>query len=88
MCLKCRNDDLFPCMHNVYKSKYSILKIVDDKMYCYRHAAMRCPLNRGQMLALILYTGCDCNYDLCKSQRNGDYHKWRIFDNCLCFVDK
>ena len=24
--------------------------------------------------------GCDCNYDLCSSQRNGDYTKWRWFD--------
>ena len=35
------------------------------------------------MLALILYTGCDCNYDLCKSQRNGNYSKWQIFDKYL-----
>ena len=31
---------------------------------------------RDKMLALVLYTGCDCNYDLCSSQRNGDYNKW------------
>ena len=30
-----------------------------------------------------IYAGCDCNYDLCKSQRNGDYHKWKWFDYCL-----
>eukprot|EP01083_Nonionella_stella_P253106 871291_1 len=35
------------------------------------------------MLSLVLYTGCDCNYDLCKSQRNGDYDKWKRFDYCL-----
>ena len=29
------------------------------------------------------YLGCDCNYDLCASQRNGDYHKWKWFDYCL-----
>ena len=27
--------------------------------------------------------GCECNYDLCSSQRNGDYKKWKIFDRCL-----
>ena len=30
-----------------------------------------------------MYAGCDCNYDLCKSQRNGDYGKWKWFDFCL-----
>ena len=30
-----------------------------------------------------LYIGCDCNYDLCKTQRGGNYHKWRWFDRCL-----
>eukprot|EP01084_Bolivina_argentea_P017223 32173_1 len=41
------------------------------------------PLDRGCMLSLILYTGCDCNYDLCASQRNDDYKKWKWFDHCL-----
>ena len=31
----------------------------------------------------VLYTGCDCNYDLCKAQRGGDYQKWKWFDRCL-----
>eukprot|EP01083_Nonionella_stella_P246949 856776_1 len=35
------------------------------------------------MLSLILYTGCECNYDLCASQRDGDYSKWKWFDHCL-----
>ena len=30
-----------------------------------------------------MYIGCDCNYDLCASQRNGDYSKWKWFDYCL-----
>eukprot|EP00484_Ammonia_sp_Unknown_P026388 CAMPEP_0197025842 /NCGR_PEP_ID=MMETSP1384-20130603/6059_1 /TAXON_ID=29189 /ORGANISM="Ammonia sp." /LENGTH=180 /DNA_ID=CAMNT_0042454419 /DNA_START=1 /DNA_END=543 /DNA_ORIENTATION=- len=38
------------------------------------------------MLALILYTGCECNYDLCASQRSGDYRKWKWFDYCLYFA--
>eukprot|EP01084_Bolivina_argentea_P152503 266026_1 len=41
------------------------------------------PLTRGQMLALVLYTGCECNYDLCGQQRNGNYDKWKWFDYCL-----
>ena len=30
-----------------------------------------------------MYTGCDCSYDLCKSQRKGNYTKWKFFDYCL-----
>eukprot|EP01084_Bolivina_argentea_P114312 203544_1 len=56
---------------------YSIIDIVDHKMYSKRHVLMGCPLNRAEMLSLILYTGCDCNYDLCKSQRKGNYKKWK-----------
>ena len=52
-------------------------------MDCLRHKMMGYPLSRDYMLALILYTGCDCNYNLCSSQRNGDYHKWKFFDYCL-----
>ena len=36
------------------------------------------------MLSLILYASCDCNYDLCKKQRNGDYYTWAVFDTFLC----
>lgn len=28
------------------------------------------------MLALILYSGCDCNYDLCREQRDIDDRHW------------
>ena len=31
----------------------------------------------------MMYSGCECNYDLCASQRNGDYYKWKFFDYCL-----
>ena len=27
--------------------------------------------------------GCECNYDLCKRQRGGDYNTWKWFDFCL-----
>ena len=67
----------------IYKSKYSILKIVDEKMKSRRHSIIGAPLQRDEMLALILYTGADCNYDLCASQRRGNYRKWRWFDRCL-----
>eukprot|EP01084_Bolivina_argentea_P289449 497061_1 len=62
---------------------YTILSVVDNKYHHIRHQQIGYRLNRGQLLALILYTGCDCNYDLCKSQRNGDYNKWKWFDYCL-----
>eukprot|EP01084_Bolivina_argentea_P308943 534329_1 len=73
----CLNDD------DEKNNNYSILSIVDQKINCIRHKAMGGLLNRAQMLSLILYTGCDCNYDLCSSQRNGDYLKWKWFDYCL-----
>ena len=55
LCLKCKQND--KCNHNVYDSKYSILKLVDEKMDCNRHLLMERPLTRDKMLALILYTG-------------------------------
>ena len=74
LCLKCsKNDD---CKH----SEYSLLSIVDEKLNHIRHKKMGYPLNRAHMLSLILYTSCDCNYDLCSSQRSGDYSKWKWFD--------
>eukprot|EP01084_Bolivina_argentea_P271284 461549_1 len=79
LCLQCTKDDGYRCPHN----EYSILNIVDDKMECIRHKAMNKPLDRAQMLSLILYTGCDCNYGLCASQRNGNYNTWKWFDYCL-----
>ena len=67
-----------------YKNdQYTIMKIGDQKMNHPRHKALGSPLTRAQMLALILYTGCGCNYDLCKSHRSGDYEKWKWFDACL-----
>eukprot|EP01084_Bolivina_argentea_P270560 460087_1 len=62
---------------------YPILSVVDKKYHHIRHQQIGYRLNRGQILALILYTGCDCNYDLCKTQRDGDYKKWKWFDYCL-----
>lgn len=61
----------------------SLLTIVDEKLKHKRHTDMGSPLNKALMLSIVLYTGCDCNYDLCSSQRNGDYKKWAVFDYCL-----
>ena len=56
LCTKCDKSD--ECKHNVYTAtKYSILKVVNEKMDCRRHKLMGSPLNRAQMLALVLYTG-------------------------------
>eukprot|EP01084_Bolivina_argentea_P075898 137541_1 len=77
LCLECGITD--KCIHK----QYSILQIVDQKMNHIRHISVESPLNRAEMLALILYTGCECNYALCASQRNGDYNKWQWFDYCL-----
>eukprot|EP01083_Nonionella_stella_P227149 806158_1 len=56
------------------------MKIVKEKMDHFRHKRYGSPLQECHMLALILYTGCDCDGDLCKSQRNGDFSKWKQFD--------
>ena len=40
----------------------STLRIVDEKMKCHRHAVMEAPLQRDEMLALILYTGLIYSY--------------------------
>eukprot|EP01084_Bolivina_argentea_P036459 67457_1 len=78
LCSKCEINE--ECKH----TEYDILQIVDQKLSHQRHLMMGSPIKtRDKMLALILYTGCQCNYDLCLSQRNGDYSKWKWFDWCL-----
>ena len=63
---------------------YSILQIVNEKMDDIRHKQLGSPLTRAEMLSLVMYTSCDCNYDLCKEQRTyGNYDKWYNFDRCL-----
>ena len=42
---------------------------LESKMSHQRHKMMGYPLNYCKMLALILYCNGECNYDLCKSQR-------------------
>eukprot|EP01083_Nonionella_stella_P084648 234370_1 len=62
---------------------HTLMNIVKEKMKHPKHKRLGCPLNECHVLALLLYTGCHCNHDLCLSQRNGDYQKWKIFDWCL-----
>ena len=74
---------------NDFKNKqYSLLSVVNAKLQSkiYKMNYLNtfgCWYGRKYMLSLLLYTGCNCNYDLCKSQRNGDYDKWPHFDACL-----
>ena len=75
--------DLCLCIDDEDNDKYSLLQIVDQKLNCNRHKMMGSPLNKAEMLSLLLYTGGDSNYDLCKSQRIEDYGKWIWFDYCL-----
>eukprot|EP01083_Nonionella_stella_P045947 123090_1 len=56
---------------------------IDYKMKCARHKRMGSPLNRAEMLSVVLYTGCRVTYDLCEKQRKGDYTTWKWFDYCL-----
>eukprot|EP01084_Bolivina_argentea_P175391 303739_1 len=44
---------------------------------------MGLPLNKSEMLSIVLYTGGESNYSLCKSQRNADFNQWKWFDYCL-----
>eukprot|EP01084_Bolivina_argentea_P216131 367194_1 len=62
---------------------YDLLKIVAEKYNHIRHKQMNWPLRHDHILALLLYTGCDCNYDLCSEQRKGNYEKWKWFDFIL-----
>eukprot|EP01084_Bolivina_argentea_P314338 544456_1 len=57
---------------------------VEVKLKCERHKLMGSPLNRAEMLSLLLCTNAQEVYkDLGKSQRDGDYTKWKWFDYCL-----
>ena len=35
------------------------------------------------MLAVVLYTGCDCNYAMCAAERDGDRRTWKWFSDLL-----
>ncbi len=61
------------------------MQVVENKMMHPTHEELGYPLKGvpQYMLAIILYTGGKCNYDLCATQRNGDYEKWKVLDACL-----
>ncbi|MCP5010931.1 MAG: hypothetical protein GY942_13200, partial [Aestuariibacter sp.] len=65
---------------------FGLLKYVDEKMRHPIHLKMGEPLNRGEMLSIVIYTGCSATYDLCKTQNNGDYKKWKFLDKCLNYA--
>eukprot|EP01084_Bolivina_argentea_P255891 430584_1 len=48
-----------------------------------RHVKMGKPLAISELFSIVLYTGSYCNYDLCRSQRSGNFRKWPVFDYCL-----
>eukprot|EP00483_Globobulimina_turgida_P008805 UN08823 len=72
--------DLFFSKSDRKNRHYSILDAVNDKYDCFRHQSMNKPLNKTEILALFLYTNCECAYDLSQCQRNGNYKKWVFFD--------
>eukprot|EP01083_Nonionella_stella_P077210 210714_1 len=74
--------DVKKCKIN-HITDYTLFRVVDEKMNCFRHTSINSPLERHEMLAVILYTGCECNWDLCASQRAGNYNKWHFFDLSL-----
>ncbi len=61
-----------------------LLYAVDDKMTnTPQHLGMGSPLNWGEMLSIVLYTTCDCNYDLSKAMREDKGEKWKVFIDVL-----
>eukprot|EP01084_Bolivina_argentea_P065973 120262_1 len=63
--------DLCITDQDAVNNNYSILQFVNEKLNCMRHKLMGSPLNRAEMLSIILYTGGDSTYDLCSTQRDG-----------------
>lgn len=81
--------DLCFTKYDLWNNLFTFLKMVNEKMDHPMHKQMQSPLHRSHMLALILYTDCDCNYDLCREQRNRNYSKWKAFDRILyCAIYK
>eukprot|EP01084_Bolivina_argentea_P104552 187200_1 len=69
--------------NDIKNDHYTLMKIVKEKMNDPRHKRLGFPLYDHHILALLVYTGGDCNYDLCAAQRNGNYKKWKVLDWCL-----
>ena len=64
----------------------SLLTVVDRKMAHARCKAIQeslakdgYPMTRANMLAVVLYTGCDCTYAMSAAERDGDYDTWPWF---------
>ena len=77
LCLKQSDYDAEP-------RKFSLVtNTLQRKMKLKRHKEMGEPLQQCEMLALLLYTGGRCTYDLTRSQNDGDYSKWYYLDLCL-----
>eukprot|EP01084_Bolivina_argentea_P291385 500795_1 len=70
-----------------FDEKYGILSVVKEKMNHHRHKALGCPLNRGEMLSIILYTGSECNWYLTEAQMKKNSNtcndKWKWFEYLL-----
>lgn len=63
-----------------------VIRKVAHPRNCYTaasHDVKRHVTNKAQMLALVLYTGCDCTYAMCKAERGGDYETWKWFSLLL-----
>eukprot|EP01084_Bolivina_argentea_P132871 234478_1 len=58
LCLECSKRD--DCKHD--NDSLGLIKIAKNKLNDIRHKQMDSPLKQGQMLALLLYTGGECNY--------------------------
>ena len=65
------NDRLEKSYINILSQKYKIFEKLNDKMEHPQHKQMGYPLLKCEMFALLLYCNGDCNYDLCRTQRNG-----------------
>ena len=68
-------------LNKYFSDTFDIFEKLKAKLEHPRHKRMQSPLDDITMLALLLYCNGDCNYDLCLSQRNGNYQKkWPMFD--------
>ena len=65
------------------KNDVTIDNKVNDIYNHPRHTQYGKPLDKGQILALILYTEGECNYDLCAAHREGDFLKWKMMHHAL-----
>lgn len=57
----------------------SLLTVVDVKLRHPLHKLCFGQATRAEMLAVVLYAGCECNYAMCAAERESDYTTWRWF---------